>query len=257
MTNKEIVKQVVTNFDAKKEVKDIVNWIKEYAIDNHMKKAILGISGGKDSTIVAAILVQALGKENVIGLLMPNGKQEDIFDSYKVVELLDIEFIDINIEDKYLASVKCFEDSGIELTEEARINIAPICRMETLSTFGQSLGARLCGTGNASEKLVGYFTKRGDGQCDFNPIANYTSLEVMALGEALGLPDELVYKTPADGLSSLTDEEKLGISYVDIHNYIRKTGNVDEDTKDKIREKEIRAKHKLVVAPSYIPQFKQ
>lgn len=230
-------------------IKAIKHWLEEYAQDNNMKKAVIGISGGKDSTVVAKLLVDTLGKENVIGLLMPNGEQKDINDSLRVCDLLDIEKEVFNIAPVYEAELGML--GGVDNVRlEARINIAPRIRMTTLYTYGQTHGCRVAGTGNLSERILGYFTKHGDGACDFNIIGGFTSLEVMRIGEELGLPLELVYKTPADGLSGMSDEEKLGITYIDVHNFIRKgIGTVTYEVADKISDKRFRAQHKLETVP--------
>lgn len=224
-------------------------WIEEYAQDNRMNKAVLGISGGKDSTIVAKLLVDVLGKDNVCGLLMPNGEQKDINDSLRVVELLDIPYTTVNIEEGYWAIINSLGGTGM-VSEEAKINIAPRIRMITLYTFGQTNGYRVAGTGNLSERTLGYFTKWGDGGCDFNIIGGFTSLEVMRIGEELGLPLDLVYKTPADGLSGMSDEEKLGVTYIDVHNYLRKGYKaIAEDVANKILKMEKVSRHKLEPIP--------
>jgi NAD+ synthase len=234
------------DFDAIRAIDYIKEWLNDFIKKSGMKKAVLGISGGKDSTIVAKLLVDVMGRENVIGLLMPNGIQKDINDSKKVVEILDIENHIINIEHIYNNIVK---ELGY-ITDEAKINIAPRIRMTTLYTFGQTHGALVAGTGNLSERMLGYFTKHGDGACDFNLIGNYTSFEVMRIGEELGLPIELVYKTPDDGLSGMSDEEKLGITYKDVHNYLRKDINdIDNNVKEKIERMIKGTSHKRVITP--------
>lgn len=247
---REIVHRNTKTFKPKDALNAIYNWLENYANNNNMDKAVIGISGGKDSTVVAAILVKVLGKENVFGLLMPNGEQKDIEDSLKVTELLGIDYKIINIEDAYYAMLDMFGEHN-NVSNEAKINIVPRIRMTTLYAYGQTHGCRVAGTGNLSERFLGYFTKWGDGASDFNILANFTSLEVMRLGEELGLPLDLVYKTPADGLSGLSDEEKLGVSYVDVHNYIRHQHKYKYDISsgkaeyDKIMRLNDRAKHKL------------
>lgn len=244
---KEIVHKNTLAFDASKASNAINEWLDDYILKSGMKKAVLGISGGKDSTVVSKILVNKLGKENVIGLLMPNGTQKDISDSYAVVDLLGIEHYEINIENAYKAII---ESLG-EVSKDAAVNIAPRIRMTTLYTFGQTHNCRVAGTGNLSELILGYFTKFGDGAHDFNIIANFTSLEVMRLGEELGLPDNLVYKTPDDGLSGMSDEEKLGISYVDVHTYLRKDRSLlTKEVIEKISKMERNTYHKREKEPT-------
>lgn len=242
---RDLVHKHTETFKPADAINAIKAWIEEYAQVNHMNKAVLGISGGKDSTIVAKLLVDVLGKDNVFGLLMPNGEQKDINDSLRVVELLDIGYKTVNIANTYYAMLDMFGEHN-NISEEAKINIAPRIRMTTLYTWGQTHGYRVAGTGNLSERLLGYFTKWGDGGCDFNIIGGFTSLEVMRIGEELGLPLDLVYKTPADGLSGISDEEKLGVTYIDVHNYLRKGYySVESKIADKIIELNSKAIHKL------------
>lgn len=234
------------DFDPRKAIDYITDWTKSFIKTSGMKKAVLGISGGKDSTVVAKLLVDIMGKENVIGLLMPNGVQKDISDSKKVIDILGIENYTINIEDSYNATLATLKD----VSEEARINIAPRIRMTMLYTFGQTNGCMVAGTGNLSERMLGYFTKHGDGACDFNLIGNYTSFEVMRIGEELGLPIDLVYKTPDDGLSGMSDEEKLGITYKDVHHYLRDgRESIKEIPREKIDRMIKITGHKRVLTP--------
>mgnify|MGYP003293589516 CR=1 FL=1 len=244
-----LVHKHTADFDPADAVRAIKAWLEGYAVSSGMKRAVIGISGGKDSTIVAKILVDVLGKDNVKGLLMPNGEQKDINDSIRVVELLEIENKTINIKPAYDAIIEMLggEDA---VSNEAKINIAPRIRMTNLYTYGQTHHCRVAGTGNLSELTLGYFTKYGDGGHDFNLIAGFTSLEVMRIGEELGLPLDLVYKTPDDGLSGMSDEEKLGITYVEMHNYLRKKGkDVSREQLQKIMRMEAYAWHKRKTIP--------
>lgn len=247
---RELVHENTKAFNPREALNATYDWLRDYAEANNMTKAVLGVSGGKDSTVVAAILVKVLGNKNVFGLLMPNGEQKDIEDSLRVVKLLNIPYNTYNIKSVYDSMIDMF-NHGDAVSEEAKINIAPRIRMTTLYTYGQTHRCRVAGTGNLSERFLGYFTKWGDGASDFNILANFTSLEVMRLGEELGLPLDLVYKTPADGLSGLSDEEKLGVSYVDVHNYIRHQHKYKYDITsgkakyDKIMRLNDRARHKL------------
>lgn len=229
------------DFDENIEGIKIINWIKDY-FDNqpNAKGAIIGISGGKDSTVVSKLLVEALGKDRVLGVLMPNGEQKDINDSIKVVEDLGINYKIVNIEEAYNGLLSSLG----EINDSARVNIAPRLRMTTLYAMGTSISYRICGTGNKSEAFVGYTTKWGDSACDFNPIANYTTEEVIAIGIALGLPKELVLKTPSDGLTGKSDEDNLGVTYAEINNFIENgtTGHIEKDIV--IEELNIRNRHK-------------
>lgn len=217
--------------------KNIIKFLKEYQESTHTNGYVLGVSGGKDSTIVAKLLVDAVGKENVLGVLMPNGEQKDIEDSKRVCELLDIDYTIVNISDAYesmIDGIQSVYDSNLpnihggytkngrnlSISDKALTNIPPRIRMTILYAIAQSLGYLVCGTGNKSERMIGWFTKWGDGACDINPIAHLTCTEVIALGDYLELPYDLVHKTPADGLTGKSDEENIGLSYAVIDHLI-------------------------------------
>ena len=240
------------NFNAEKETQNLLNWIREYFKEHSsVKGAVIGISGGKDSTVVSKLLVEALGKERVFGVLMPNGEQKDINDSLKVVELLDINYKVVNIEKAYNGILEAINIENIAAA--AKTNIGPRLRMTTLYAIAADMGYMVCGTGNKSEKFVGYTTKWGDGASDFNPIGNLTTEEVKAIGDYLGLPKYLVHKTPSDGLCGKSDEENLGFTYNDVNTYIEKgtTGNNELDEKIKLKNKY--NKHKNEPIPMYKP----
>ena len=252
---RDLVAKETKPFKASEAINIINDWLNNYISKLGTKKVVIGISGGKDSTVVAKLLVDKLGKENVFGLLMPNGEQKDITDSIRVVEWLGIYYDIINIKPAYDEMLNILRN---DVSEEAKINIAPRIRMTTLYTFGQTHGYRVAGTGNLSERTLGYFTKWGDGASDFNIIGNFTSLEVMRIGEELGLPLDLVYKTPNDGLSGKSDEEKLGVSYIDVHNYLRKGKEyVTSEVCDNIEKYKGRAQHKLNTVPMVDYQYCQ
>lgn len=242
-------------FNASKVTQDCIQWIKDYAADVNMKRAIIGISGGKDSYVAAALCCEALGPENVIGVMMPNGHQDDLNDSVDICMKLGISSYVINIHDGYTGILDeisaAYSEEGFDISEESKINLAPRLRMSVLYTLGQTLHARVCGTGNLSEATVGYCTKWGDTACDFNPLANLTSIEVIQIGEELGLEDEYIHKTPSDGLCGLSDEDKLGIRYVDIHNYVRGIGELNSETVEKIQQKTKYSRHKFNKIPSF------
>lgn len=216
---------------------NIINRLKEFQERNHVNGYVLGISGGKDSTVVAKLLVDAIGKENVLGVLMPNGEQKDIDDSYKVCEYLNINYTIININDAFDGIVQQVNlskihtvnnnEENIFLTEKSLTNVAPRIRMTTLYAIAQSLGYLVAGTGNKSERFVGWLTKWGDGACDINPIAHLTCTEVIELGDYLGLPYDLVHKTPADGLTGKSDEDNLGFTYKELDSLIKKFESPD------------------------------
>ena len=204
----------------------LIEGIKEYFKNTNGKVAVIGISGGKDSSVAAALCVKALGRENVLGVLMPNGKQSDIEDSYKLCEFLDIEWIKIDIFDAYnsIRNIIKYQANHTmkydNISENAEINLQPRIRMATLYAVAQSIdGGRVINTTNKSEAFVGYGTLWGDTAGDFAPLADLFVREVISVGEDLGLPKELVYKTPSDGLSGKSDEEKMGVTYTNIEKY--------------------------------------
>ncbi len=230
--------------------KEIIEWIRSLGV----KRAVIGISGGKDSAVAAALCVEALGKENVFGILMPNGTQSDIADSHEVVNFLGIPSFTINIGNMFEELVHQGEFlSEMPAFDMSVTNIAPRLRMTTLRFFSQVLGARVCGTGNACEAYVGYCTKDGDTSCDFNPLANLTVAEVIAVGRELGLPEHLICKTPHDGLGTMSDEEKLGVTYDDIAKVI-KNEEVDELVKERIIAMHNYSRHKFKPAPAFKPK---
>jgi NAD+ synthase len=238
------------DFNAEKVSKDIINWIREYFNGQPgAKGAVIGISGGKDSTVTSKLLVEALGKERAFGVLMPNGEQKDIEDSLRVVDIVGIKYKIVNIEKGYSGLLEGIEENILSI--DAKINIPPRLRMTTLYAIGASMHYRVCGTGNKSEAFVGYTTKWGDSAYDFNPIGDLTTDEVVAVGEYLGLPYELVHKVPSDGLSGKSDEEKLGFTYEQINEYIEKGSCGNKETDEKIRLKHEYNKHKGILPPKF------
>jgi NAD+ synthase len=238
------------NFNPAKECENIIKWIGEYFKNQPSAKgAIIGISGGKDSLIVAKLLVEALGKERVFGVLIPNGVQKDIGDSLKVVDILGIDHKIVNIEKAYNGLLEGIVEENLSM--DAKINIPPRLRMTTLYALGASMHYRVCGTGNKSEGFVGYTTKWGDNAFDFNPIGDLTTEEVIAVGDSLGLPYELVHKTPSDGLSGQSDEEKLGFTYKQINDYIENGSCGDREVDRSIRIKHEYNTHKRELPPKY------
>ena len=184
---------------------------------------------------------------------MPNGVQPDISDSERIIEFLGIKGYEVNIYDQYNAEVSALREAGIEPTKDTLINIGPRLRMTTLYAIAQALpnGGRVCNTCNASEDYIGYSTKYGDSAGDFSPCADFTVTEMLQIGDALGLPYELVHKTPSDGLCGQTDEDKLGFTYATLDKYIRTGVCEDLELKAKIDRKHILNLHKLKVIPTY------
>jgi NAD+ synthase len=242
--------------NVEKTVNDITEWIKDYFEKNGKGcKAVLGISGGKDSCITAALLARALGKERVVGVLMPDGVQPDISDSEAVVEFLGIEHKVVNIGETVAALKKALEDAGSAVTKDTKINIPPRVRMTTLYAVAQGLecGGRVINTCNKSEDYIGYSTKFGDAAGDMSILAGFTVEEVLQIGEYLGLPEHLVHKTPSDGLSGMSDEDKIGFTYKVLDRYIATGECEDEEIRKKIDRMHVMNLHKLELMPHFEP----
>lgn len=227
----------IREFNAKQATQECIKWIRDWFDKNGKDcNAIIGISGGKDSTIVASLCVQALGKDRVIGVLMPNGVQADIEDSKKVCELLGIKNYTVNINNAFVFLQNSVEigfihaGDKVPVTDQSVINLPPRLRMTTLYYIAQRLNGRVANTCNFSEEYVGYSTRWGDSCGDFAPLSNFTVTEVLAIGDELGLPDYLVHKTPSDGLCGKTDEDNLGVSYAMIDTVIRGVPAEDPET---------------------------
>ena len=230
----------MSNFNVKKVKEELINWVREWFDENGSGcNAVIGISGGKDSTVVAALCTAALGKDRVFGVLMPNGTQKDISDSIRVCDHLGIKKTTINIKEAVDAEIKSVTSSLKEfnineITHQTLINIPPRIRMTTLYAVSQSINGRVINTCNLSEDWVGYSTRYGDAAGDVSPLANLTVEEVRLLGLELGLPYDLVYKTPSDGLCGKTDEDSLGFTYATLDKYIRTGICEDQKIKDRI-----------------------
>lgn len=220
-------------FDAAKVKNDIVEWIREFFEKNGKGcNAVIGISGGKDSSITAALCALALGRERVIGVLMPNGVQADIDCAKMLVEHLKIKHYTVNVKAAIDGLVSALPNE-LRLSEQSKTNLPPRIRMSALYAVSQSLNGRVANTCNLSEDYVGYSTRYGDAAGDFSPLANITVTELRQLGRELGLPTELVDKVPIDGLCGKTDEDNLGFTYAVLDRYIR-TGEI-EDARTKAR----------------------
>ena len=232
----------------------LVEAIRDTARDQGFSRVVLGISGGKDSTVTAALCARALGKENVYGVMMPDGVQKDLNDSLRVCAALGIRQRTVNIggiHDALRAVTDQAETTAgegefaIPPSRQSDVNVPPRLRMTTLRYIAQALGARLAGTGNLSEITVGYCTKDGDTSCDFNPLGTLTSVEVVQVGLTMEeLPKELVQKTPDDGLSGVPDEIKLGLTYRQIHDFLRLGTCGDAEIDQKIAKREKANMHK-------------
>ena len=235
-------------FNAEATKNQIVKWIR-----NKMNgfgantNAVIGISGGKDSSVVAALCVEALGADRVYGVTMPDGAQADLEDSYRLINHLRIHHIPFNIQAITNAcKLECVIGMDCEASKDAMINMPARIRMTMLYMVAQTLGhSFVVNTCNLSEDWVGYSTWHGDSAGDFSPLAKLTSEEVVAIGDACGLPHDLTHKTPSDGLCGQTDEDKLGFTYATLNKYIR-TGEIDDiNVKKKIDMMHEKNKFKL------------
>ena len=242
-------------FDAKRVKDECVAWIRDFFEKNGKDcNAVVGISGGKDSSVAAALCVEALGADRVIGVLMPQGEQHDIDMAYLLVNHLGIKHYVVNIKEAVEALTASLP-SELELTAQSRQNLPPRIRMSTLYAVSQSCNGRVCNTCNLSEDWVGYSTRYGDSVGDFSPMSHLTVTEVKQIGHVLGLPAELVEKTPIDGLCGKSDEENLGFTYAELDVYIRTGEIADAEKKAIIDRKHINNLFKLELMPAFVPQF--
>ncbi len=232
-------------FDALKVKNDIVKWIQDWFEKNGKGcNAVIGISGGKDSSAVAALCVEALGKDRVIGVLMPNGEQFDIDVSKDLVDFLGIKSYTLNIKDAFDSIISQVGEMT-EISRFTKTNLPPRIRMAALYAVSQSFNGRVANTCNLSEDWVGYSTKYGDAAGDFSPLSRLTVQEVKAVAKVCGLPDRFVEKVPIDGLCGKTDEDNLGFTYAVLDKYIRTGVCEDEETKNKIDTMHVRNLFKL------------
>lgn len=244
-------------FDPQKTAERIILWIRDYFKRNGTDetKAVIGISGGKDSSVAAALCVKALGRERVLGVMMPQGEQADIGCSCALAEYLGIKFLTVNIGKTAEVLFEAIGESGLGLNSCAEINTPPRIRMAVLYAAAASVGGRVVNTCNLSEDYVGYSTKFGDSAGDFSPLSELTAGEVVAVGDALGLPYELTHKVPIDGLCGKTDEENLGFTYAELDSYIRNGSRALADKPElieKIEGMHRRNLHKLEPMPKFL-----
>ena len=244
-------------FDPVRATEECVAWIRDWFEKNGKGcRAVVGISGGKDSSIVAALCVKALGKDRVFGVLMPRGEQFDISCSHQLVSHLGIEHVVVNIKETADAMDKVVSEAlGASLTPQSLQNIPPRIRMTTLYAVSQSVNGRVANTCNLSEDWVGYSTRYGDSAGDFSPISSFTVTELKQIGRYLGLPIDLVDKTPIDGLCGKTDEDNLGFTYAELDRYIR-TGVIEDEAKrariDRLHKMNL---FKLELMPCFEPKM--
>lgn len=242
-------------FDAMKVKNDCVAWIRAFFAENGPDcNAVVGISGGKDSSIVAALCVEALGRDRVIGVLMPCGVQHDIDMAQLLVEHLGIRHYTVNIKDA-VEGLKAA--MPLALSDQANVNLPPRIRMTALYAVSQSCNGRVANTCNLSEDFVGYSTRYGDAAGDFSPCSHLTVAEMKEIGRLLGLPAVLVDKVPIDGLCGKTDEENLGFTYAQLDRYIR-TGEIDDPAvKERIDTLHRRNLFKLQLMPAFKPDWER
>ena len=242
-------------FNALKIKNECVEWIRDFFKNNGPDcNAVIGISGGKDSSVAAALCVEALGKDRVIGVLMPKGEQADIDCSLKLVNHLGIKYFTVNIGET-VEALKSALPNDIEITVQTVTNIPPRVRMTVLYAISQSNNGRVVNTCNLSEDWVGYSTRYGDSVGDFSPLSNLTVAEVKEIGHILGLPEDLVEKVPIDGLCGKTDEENLGFTYAVLDKYIRTGVCEDPEIKELIDRKHKANLFKLQLMPTFKPEI--
>lgn len=247
-------------FDAVNIKNDCIKWIRDWFESNGTDcTAVVGISGGADSSVVAALCVEALGADRVLGVLMPNGTQADINDSRELVEHLGIDSITIDIHNAFVdIRARVTDALGGNWSNQSNINLPPRIRMATLYAVAQTLpyGGRVANTCNLSEDWVGFSTVFGDGAGDFSPLGNLTKTEVVAIGDALGLPYKLVHKTPSDGLTGKTDEDNFGFTYKVLDEYIEKGTCEYKEIKEKIDRMHKVSRFKMKFRPpTFDPDF--
>ena len=241
-------------FNVEKTTKDCIEWIQNFFHENGEGcNAVVGISGGKDSSVVAALCVEALGKDRVIGVLMPCGEQFDIDCSYLLCKHLGIKHYVVNVKDAIDGVLNNFP-TELNPSEQTKINVAPRIRMSTLYAVSQSVNGRVANTCNLSEDWVGYSTRYGDAAGDFSPLSLLTVTEVKEIGRYLGLPEELVEKAPIDGLCGRTDEDNLGFTYATLDKYIREGIEPEPETKARIDRLHKINQFKLELMPVFKPE---
>lgn len=239
-------------FDVKESTKRCVLWISRWFRENGCGcRAVIGISGGKDSSVAAALCVTALGKENVYGVLMPDGEQSDIEDAELLCNHLGIKYRRINIHDAVNGVIDAILNTGIMPSEQTLISLPARIRMSTLYAVAETIGGRVCNTSNLSKNYVGYSIRYGDSVGDFSPLSDLTSTEVKAIGRYLGLPKELIDKISSNGLTRKTDEDNLGFTYDVLDKYIRGEEEPDLVTLVKIKDRHYKNFFKLEEMPKF------
>ena len=239
------------NFHAKEQIPGLLDWMRAQMRSCGGRTAVVGISGGKDSSVIAALCCAAYGKENVVGVLMPNGVQPDIDYSNGIVDFLGIRHYVFNIQGGTDGILDEMARVGIDASRQTKVNLPSRIRMATLYAIAQSVdGGIVINTSNLSEDWVGYCTIYGDSAGAFSPLGMYTTEEVIALGRALGLPEHFLQKPPSDGLTGLTDEDNLGFTYHAVNEYVRR-GVCDPEIREQIDRKHKASRFKFTTIPVY------
>lgn len=237
---------------------ELIEWIRSSLEKSGGDSVVLGISGGKDSSVLAALCARAIGKENVYGLILPNGLQKDISFAYDLCQVLGINNVEVPLDgiskEIFNSLDKLSSSNFIEtITDKTQLNLLPRIRMTILYAVSQSIrNSRVINTGNLSERWIGYTTLYGDNTGTFAPLAQFTSDEVIEIGRHLGLDDRFVDKVPEDGLTGNTDEEVIGFSYSVLNKYIREGIIEDEEAKKKIDKMHRESRFKFETMPIFI-----
>ena len=248
-------------FNAERETEKIVEFIRNYYKENKLGGAVLGVSGGKDSGVVLAILVKALGKENVVGLTLPcHSMKQDKDLAHVVADYYGVKLYNVDLTSAFDAFTNAVKEGFGEVSEEALkdsdINLKPRLRTASVYYYAAMLSKvtgkpyLVAGTSNKCELFVGYFTKGGDNVHDIATIADFTVSEVIKIGEYLEVPKEILYRTPSDGLSGMSDEDKLGVKYAEIEQYFEDKEKLSEEVRYKIEKLHNSSRHKFSV-PTY------
>ena len=248
-------------FDAKRETENIIEFVRDYYKKNNLGGAVLGISGGKDSGIVLAILVKALGKENVVGLTLPcHSLKQDKDLAHVVADHYGVKLYNLDLTAAFDAFTDAVKEGFGEVDEtclkDSDINLKPRLRMASVYYYAAMLSKvrgkpyLVAGTSNKCELFVGYFTKGGDNVHDIATIADFTVSEVIQIGEYLGVPKEVLYRTPSDGLSGMSDEDKLGVKYAQIEQYLEDKEKLEPEVRAKIEKLHNSTRHKFNI-PTY------
>lgn len=260
--NEHLSEYLKANFNPGKVSEAAIKWVREWFEKNGPDSyAVIGISGGKDSTTVAYLCTQALGRDRVFGVLMPDHEQSDIEVSKAVVDFLGIDHAIVNVgktTDAVKAGISCaeiFSKSKREITKTPQMmtNIAPRVRMTTLYAISQTMNGRVSNNCNASENFVGYSTVFGDAAGDFSLLRKLTVAEIITMGEYLGIPDEFIHKAPSDGLTGKTDEDNFGFTYEDLDTYILTGFCKSEELRERIEKRHNANLFKLNPMPVFIP----